>query len=64
MAKNRITVFSAPEKGKNPSGESFFAVLDKYKDEKNQFGGNKHYGKEVLLSLHGRQREDARHSRR
>ncbi len=29
------------------------------KIEKIQFGGNKHYGKKILLSLHGRQCEDA-----
>ena len=29
------------------------------KQKKIQFGGNKHYGKKILLSLHGRQCEDA-----
>lgn len=31
----------------------------KYKIEKIIFGGNKNYGKKILLSLHGRQCKDA-----
>ena len=54
MAKSEIEYFAPEKHGR----DSFFCVKNT-KKEKNQLGGNKHYGKKILLSLHRRQREDA-----
>lgn len=50
MAKSVKVFFSRPKTGKSVGREAFCGLIQ-YKKEKNQLGGNKHYGKKVLLSL-------------